>query len=134
MTCFTDMVKSFKINTAILICTVFVLRLLIINISAVSSFSNSSVGANTKKHFSDTYKRRHLLDPSADKGARELAIEFCEESDNEDDILKSSSVPVFILHSFFSDTLDSFQCNVPFDFIHDKITSKKYLSISVLRI
>ncbi|MGZ3900320.1 MAG: hypothetical protein ACXVNM_02180 [Bacteroidia bacterium] len=125
-----------KLNTAILICTAFLFRLLFVNINIISSLNTRHNGNSVKSHFSSILKRRKPVDVQNNSSSREYsAIEICEENpNNEDDLSKTNPlILIRILYSFLSNKAVS-KSNVLFDFVNCTLSSKKYLAISVLRI
>ena len=64
------------------------------------------------------------------------AFEICEEDLNdENDFSKSNPVILLqVLYSFIKNSLISFKSKTLFDFLCNKLSSRKYLAISVLRI
>ena len=95
------MLGIFKINTATLICSAFIFRILFINIGVIYSLNIHQNDTSVKKHFSSVTKRRKHFEPcnsSDNAGYLSLAI-VEEDSDNEDQFKLNS---FFLLHVFYS--------------------------------
>lgn len=129
------MSKVFKINTAVIICLAFIFRLYLINVGPISSLNSTEKNdAFLKAELSGITKKDTNVETS-DNSKTFPAIEICEESsDSEDDVSKTS--PFILLHVLYSSFTNniSLRSNILFDFFNHKISSKKYLAISVLRI
>lgn len=79
-----------KINTATLICTAFVFRLLFVNIGLLSSFNSQQHSGIIKSHFSATVKKRRNIEAANGFGTTNYAaIEICEEESDDNIQLKS---------------------------------------------
>lgn len=127
------MLKILKINIAVLVCTVFVFRLFFVNIGIISSFNtgqNSLTSSIEKKHSGkdavvNGYTKEFQL------------IEICEEENENDEDDLSKTKPFFLISYVYSDLSNKFndlKSTDLFDFLNYKLSSKKYLAISVLRI
>lgn len=125
------MLKIFKINIAVLVCTVFVFRLFFVNIGIISSLnSNQNCLASLME------KKHSGKDVVVNAYTNEFAlIEICEEENenDEDDLCKIK--PFFLisyLYSGLSNKFNDLKSTDLFDFLNNKLSSKKYLAISVL--
>ena len=88
-----------KINTAVLICTAFVFRLLFVNIGLVSSLNTSQNNSTIKRHFSSVIKkRRNQVDPVNNPISFGCSsAEILEESSDDDDQFKLSAFNLLIV-------------------------------------
>lgn len=127
------MLKIFKINIAVLVCTVFVFRLLFVNIGIIPSLNSSQNNVSTsiekKQSGKDTFVNTH---------ANEFQlIEICEEENENDEDDLSKTKPFFLIsyvYSALSNKFNDLKSTDLFDCLNYKLSSKKYLAISVLRI
>ncbi|MBA2611138.1 MAG: hypothetical protein H0U95_04150 [Bacteroidetes bacterium] len=115
----------------------FVFRLLFVNVGIISSL-NSKQNTNLLKSFHSTLKKRRR---GADSFNNQIkteysAIEICEENQEDEDHIskKNPLVLIRILYSFLANKLASLESNSSFDSVNHKLSSKKYLAISVLRV
>ncbi len=127
-----------KINTALLICTAFVFRLLFVNIGLLPSSNNSQVNHEVTKHFSTIQKKRkrHTESTVQSTVIDYSSEEFFEEGsgNKEEQVKKESPVILFFLYSFLKRTTSTLRLNHLFDIIKCDLYPKKYLSLSILRI
>ncbi|HXU26904.1 MAG TPA: hypothetical protein VN698_06695 [Bacteroidia bacterium] len=130
------MTKHLKINTALLICLVFVFKLLFVNINLLSSYT-SQTNHLLAKYFSATQKRKQNAEVAVKSNIIDYSsVEVCEEdSDNEKDFVKTNS-PIILstLCSFFKYVAFIPKSNGSFNLIKCDLHSKKYLTLSILRI
>jgi hypothetical protein len=128
--------RGLKINTSIVICATFVFRLLFVNIGLISSLNSHQNNATIKSHFSSVLKRRKIDTIDVSSSKEKSVIEICEEDLDDDDDQTKTNPFFFIqfLYSFLADKTVSLKSNNFFDFVSCKLSSRKYLSISVLRI
>ncbi len=122
-------------NTAFFICLAFVFRLLFVN---VGLFANSSQTLSViSTHFSTVQKKRRQLQtvPQYDAKQNATAEIFEEDSDIEEDLLKSNYPTVlFTISSFFKKISHTLNPNTLFDRIKCELYPKQYLRLSILRI
>ena len=128
------MFMHLKTNSIVLICFIFFSRLLCVN-------NNLQLSSNTNtltKHFAAIKERRHNVEanisPSVIMDYTE--VEVCEEGpDNEENLVKDSS-PVFLstLFSALKYLAIADKSNSLSDLIKCDLDSKKYLTLSILRI
>jgi hypothetical protein len=89
------MIKSSKINIALLILCAFVFRLLFVNISNISSLNTQHTNSIVKHHFSIKMKRRKHIEASQDNTKnRDYSITtevYEEDSDDDDNEIKSNA-------------------------------------------
>jgi hypothetical protein len=131
------MIKSFKISTALMVCTVFLFRLLFVNIGILSSLNNRQNNNVVKKHFSFVMKRRKSVDDMNNSAQGQYAeVEICEEDLNDEDNFSKTNNFILIsaLCSFLSNKVAILKSDPLSGFVQRKLSSKKYLEISVLRI
>lgn len=132
-----DMFATLKINTALLICSAFVFRLLFLNISSISSVNTRQNTAFASKYFSSVQKRRKSIDVINHSNANQCSLnEICEEDLNNKiyRYLNNSFFPVRDLYFFLSKSLPALRSRVFPDLIAPAVSPRKYLSIAVLRI
>lgn len=131
------MLGSLKIKTALLICTAFAFRLLFVNIGIISSLNTHLNSTFINTHFSTIMKRRRNVDPLNNSGVREYSqIEICEENSNSKDNLFKTKLFFLLktIYFFLPNKVYTLKSSALFDFANSKLSSKKYLAISVLRI
>jgi hypothetical protein len=131
------MLKGLKINTAVLICTAFIFKLLFFNMNALAGIS-SHVPTITSKHFHPKLKKRNeyaeVAVQTTDSKEHVVQQAYDEGLEIEDDSI-SLKTPLFItLYSFFKGVPEVPKLNIPFDFIKCNLYPKKYLALSVLRV
>lgn len=131
------MVGRIKINTAILICLAFVLRLLFVNIGLISSLDTKHNNSIIKTHFSSTIKkRRHIQSSNNLVNAGYSAVEICEE--DSDEVSQQKSNPFLLLQflfSFFSSKIyDQVERVTQFYNYLSYKSSHRYLAFQVFRI
>lgn len=91
-----------KINTAVLICTAFVFRLLFVNIGLVSSLNTNQNNSTIKRHFFTVIKkRRKQFDPVITcKSNGCSAVEILEEETDNEELFRLNTFPLlFIFYS-----------------------------------
>jgi len=131
------MLGSLKINTAILICSAFLFRLLFVNIGFISSLTTPQNKSFIKSQFSSSQKRRKNADILSNSNVKVYSIiEICEENSNDEENFSKANPFIFIqfLYSFFANKIASSKSNALFDFLNCNLSPRKYLTISVLRI
>ena len=85
------MLKSIKINTAILIFSAFIFRLLFVNIGIISSLNTEKNNSFIKAYFSTIMKRsRHFEVLNNSINYEYSAVEICEEDSNDENQFKSN--------------------------------------------
>jgi hypothetical protein len=95
------MFKNFKINIAFVLCTVFIFRILFINIGIISSLSTKQHNGFIKAHFSNKMKKRRYFEPLSDSKSCDYSlVEICEEGSDNDDQFKSN--PLFFIQVLYS--------------------------------
>jgi hypothetical protein len=128
------MFRYLKINTALIICLAFIVRLLFLNIGIFSSALSSD--HSRAKHSFTLKKRKTSAEINTVSDSRDYScVEFCEEdSDNEDDQKINTPVILSVLYSFLHKL--SFIPKPIFSFgqIKADLFPKRYLSLSILRI
>ena len=111
----------------------FVLRIALINFSFISDFSLAN---NLCAKHVFTEKTKHTeVDAAPNVNKYTLVDVFEEDSDNEEDETKvKSPILLFIVHSFLQHINFSPASNSSFAQIKCELFSKRYLSLSILRI
>ena len=132
------MFKYLKTNIALLICLVFISRLLFINISLLSVSGTQQANGMLAKYFSSTQKRKHSTEIVVRDNAIDYSdVEVCEEDSDDDEkgLMKvNSPVILSISTSFLDYATFTPKTNSAFDLIKSDLYSKKYLALSILRI
>ena len=131
------MFTRLKINTATLICTAFVFRLLFANIGIISSSNIRQNNGIINNYFSSVMKRKKNTNIASTQCSYEnSAIEICEEDLNNKDNLSKTNPLILIrlIYSFFTNKVVYLKSNNFLDLISCKLSSKKQLTASVLRI
>jgi hypothetical protein len=129
--------KRYKIATALLLSTVFLLRLLVVNVGLLTSVNENHKSNLSKHHSSTLKKRRRSVELTDFTRSSEYSItDACEEMGDDDDEASKINPLNFVksLFSYLTDFTSSIRSNIFFDPDHYQIASKKYLAISVLRI
>lgn len=128
------MIRALKISTALLICSVFLFRLLFINIGAITS---SSSAKTSKSHLSSLLKKRKHVDAvDSSKDSDYSATEICEEdADDVDSEIKSTPlVFIQVLYSLAAvETVNKLNI-LPSHTFYSDTSSHKYLTFQVFRI
>jgi hypothetical protein len=130
------MFTRLKTNIALLICLVFISRLLFVNTSLLSASNTPQNNSSLAIYFSTMQKKKRNTE--AVIGSNDInytAIEVCEEDSDEDDLTKIH--PPIMLSAFYS-----FFQRIPFisksnnacDLIKCDLYPKKYMTRSILRI
>lgn len=132
------MFRRLKINTAVLICTAFVFRLLFVNIGLVSSLNTSHNNSTIKHHFSSIIKkRRKQFDPTtSSKTIGFSVVEITEEDSNDEEQFKLNP---FTLFCVFYSKVESKITNVLKNITHFNQhfafnSSHRYIEYRVFRI
>ena len=126
------------INIAILLCTVFIGRILFENYVLISSVNQSQQGI-VKSHFNNTSKkRRRFFEPigSDKKQYTCIAIFLCEENTDDDaDIqLKNiSSIHSKTIHHLADGNIQQGIKTMPYTDSFSYYTNNRYLSLKVIR-
>src|SRR3954469_5808226 len=95
------MLGLIKINTALLLCTVFIFRILFVNIGIISSQNTKQNNSSVKTHFSTVIKKRKNFEATNNSGNCDYSlVEICEEDVDDDIHLKSS--PLFLIQVLYS--------------------------------
>jgi hypothetical protein len=125
------MFRSLKVNTAILICSAFIFRLLFANICIVSS-SNAQHNKGQKSHYSTLMKRRnHPSDHSKNFGTS--VVEICEEDSDEHNQFKAN--PFFLVQVLYSLAAKGIENHLKlFSRSFPRTLSNQYLVLQVIRI
>jgi hypothetical protein len=128
------MFRYFKINTALVICLAFIVRLLFLNLGVFSSTYNTS--DLRAKHSFNLKKRKTSTEIKEVATTKDYSLtEFCEESDTEDDDLKiNSPVLLSVLYTFINNLGFATKSAFSFDRLKVDLFPKRYLSLSILRI
>jgi len=131
------MFKNLKIKTALLLFAVFTFRILFVNISIFHSLNAKQSNNLINNHVSFPIKKRNAVDALGNSGSREYSIiEICEENSNDEDNLSKTNPLILVrfLFSFFANNDVSLKANTLFESLNYNLSSRKYLSISSLRI
>lgn len=131
------MFGRFKINTATLICSAFVFRLLFVNIGLLSSLSSQQHSGIIKSHFSTTFKKRRNIEAANGFGTTNYAaIEICEEESDDNIQLKSFLfAPVQQLYFLVANTQQNVLKKTGlFQRPPSYIESQRYIAFQVFRI
>lgn len=95
----SKMFKSFKVNTAIIICAAFILKLLVINAGFFSL--NGKINTPAKAQLINTTKIK-TIEAATTSSNDEYLAEICEEDSDEETQLKINSFfPTQVLYYFF---------------------------------
>ena len=133
----SQMFTHLKINTAILVCLVFIFRLLFVNINMLSASNMPQTNKLLAKYFSTIQKRKRHVEATVQSNVIDYTdVEVCEEGlDNEEDLIKVHSPVILSAFSSFLNcvTIPS-KSNHPFGLIKCDLYPKKYLTLSALRI
>jgi hypothetical protein len=129
------MLKGIKINTAVLVCTAFIFKLLFFNMNALAGV-NSLHATVVVKHSCPKLKKRNESAEVQTNDGQEAVIQqaYDEGLEMEDDSITLKAPPFATLYSFLKVLSDSPKLNIPFDFIKCNLYPKKYLALSVLRV
>jgi hypothetical protein len=129
------MLKGLKINTAVLVCTAFIFKLLFFNMNAFAGI-NSLHATIASKHYTPKLKKRNESVEVQTTDSQEAVIQqaYDEGLEIEDDSVTLKTPPFATLCSFLKALPDSPKLNIPFDFIKCNLYPKKYLALSVLRV
>jgi hypothetical protein len=129
------MLKKLKITTATFICLAFIFRLLFINVSLTNAV-NSPQSGKLVNHFTSLQKRKIVAETVQSHSKDFSIVELLEErTDTEEQQVRLSVVTIFsVLHSFISPVVSSLFSVAAFDNIKCNLFSKRYLSLSVIRI
>jgi hypothetical protein len=131
------MSRRFKINTAILICSAFIFRLLVVNISVISSLSTWQNNVFIKNHYSTIIKRRRNFERvNNSKNSECLVPEICEVDPNNETKFKSKPFLLTqILYSLVAnDIMNELKKIIPFYKHFSYFSSHRYLAFQVFRI
>jgi hypothetical protein len=127
-----------KINTAVLICSAFVFRLLFVNIGLVSSFNTSQNNSTIKRHFSSVIKkRRKQFDPvTTCKSNGYSTVEILEEDTDNEELFRLNAFPLlFLFYSKIELTIkDVLKRIAPFNKRFAFNSSNRHLEYRVFRI
>ncbi len=129
------MLGRLKINTAILICSAFIFRLLFVNVGIISSLNTHQNNASVKKHFSSVMKRRKHFDPSNHPGnVGYSAVEILEEDSDNEDQFKAN--PFYLIHFIYSLAVSKTESNLKkiIPFYRYFTSSRRHLQLQVFRI
>jgi hypothetical protein len=132
------MLGRLKINTAVLICSAFIFRLLFVNIGLVSSL-NTRQNNSTIKHLFSTVikKRRKQFDPITNtKNSGYSTVEILEEDSNDEELFKLNSFPLlFIFYSKIENKIkDTLKKITPFNKHFSFNSSNRHVEYQVFRI
>lgn len=124
------MFKSFKVNTAIIICAAFILKLLVVHAGLISLNGRTSTSAKTQFSFKIT-----TVEASAASSDAEYSAEICEDSDEETQLKINSFLPTQLLYSFFGTYSSSaLQKTLPLAQNFSFIETDRCLALQVFRI
>ncbi|PBQ31787.1 hypothetical protein CNR22_08405 [Sphingobacteriaceae bacterium] len=126
------MFKSFKVNTAILICAAFILKLLVVN-AVISLNGKTNPLAKTQASF-ETKTTSVQSSGSCDNA--EYSAEICEEDSNEETQLKSNPfLLVNVLYSLIGiNVVSELQKILPLQRNFSFTESNRYIALQVFRI
>lgn len=132
------MLGRIKINTAFVICSAFIFRLLFINIGFISSFiPNTGSKAVKNQYLADIKKRRKQFDPiSNSKTFGYSAVEILEEDSNDEEQFKLNPFPtLFIFHSTIENKINNLLKTItPFNKHFSFSSSNRYVEYQVFLI
>jgi len=132
------MFTRLKTNIALLICLVFISRLLFVNICTLSVSNTLKNNSLPAKYFSTAKKRNRNVEATIQPNSFDYtAIEVCEEDSDEDDLTKiHPPIMLSAFYSFFQRIPFISNSNSTYDLIKIKcdLYPKKYLTHSTLRI
>jgi hypothetical protein len=131
------MFASFKINTAVIICTAFIFRLLFVNIGIISSLNTQQNHGIIKNHFSSAIKKRRNIESSTNSGSASYVVtEICEEDTDDEKAAKPNPfLFIQVLYSFLSDKINNtLEKIAPFYNYLSYKSSHRYLAFQVFRI
>lgn len=132
------MLQRLKINTAVLICTAFIFRLLFVNIGLASSINTGQNNGTIKRHFSTVIKkRRKQFDPITNSVRFGYsAVEILEEDSNDENQFKLN--PFLFVHVFYSvvenKIKDTLRKITSFNKYFSYNSSRRHLEYGVFRI
>ena len=128
------MFKSLKINTVLLLCIVFVFRIMFVNASAFLSIDTKKNNTLIKSHFSTVMKRSKHFDVSATSiKCGDILQEFCEEKPDEEPLKTNPLYFIQVLYSFLAvETKHNIQPR--FNKYNPYTSSERYLAFQVFRI
>lgn len=135
------MLRSFKMNTSMLICAAFIFRLLFVNIGIVASFTtqqqNHHHHRSAKTHFSSVAKRRKSFEPSstAKTFGYPLAAVFKEDTDDEKQLKSNPLLFLHVLYSLVAGEIENRLERIsPFHWHFSYASPHRYLVFQVFRI
>lgn len=130
------MLRNLKINTAILICSAFIFRILFLNIGFISSSDTQNNKNLLKSHFSSIMKRKMQIESDENsKNCIFSSIEICEEEANNNFQLKLNILSFIPFLNSYTGTVQSTDFNfLPFRQSSPHHSSEKYLIFQVFRI
>jgi hypothetical protein len=131
------MVKILRTNTALLLCTAFILKMLLLNVGFAASANTRPYIAPVKSHLTATMQRRRHFEPSADtKTCAYPVVEICEENDNEEDNHFKPNPLSFlrVFYSFFTDKVKNGFTGPSFSKDFSYTSLDRYLLLQVVRI
>lgn len=131
------MLRGVKINTAILICLVFVFRILFINNGLLAGVGKVPSYNPVQKQFSSVLKRNTGTDVQDNSKDYDFsALEICEESAGDENPFKLN--PFILIHVFYSPIesklKDTLKKITPFNKYFSFDSSNRYLEYRVFRI
>jgi len=125
-----------KVNTALLICAVFMFRIVFFNIFSVPSFSARKTSGNLKSHFSAAMKRRVNFETADNLKRSEYSFAEVREKEGTNDS-QSAASPFFliqVLYSFVASEMTSKRKGVVSFYNYLSYTSShRYLVLQVFR-
>ncbi len=131
------MVTNWKISTAFLLTSVFLFRILFVNIGVISSLNTQQNKSFVKNYFSTTLKKRRQIENATTSTNTPYAtVEICEEDATEDNVVKSNPfLLIQVIYSFLADKLEgSLKRVTPFLTHLANLSSPRYLRLQVIRI
>ena len=132
------MLRILNINTASLLCTAFVFRLLFVNISLVSSLNTNHNNSTIKRHFSSVIKKRRKQFDLATtfKSNGYSTSEILEEVTDNEELFRLNAFPIlFLFYSKIEIKIkDVLKRITPFNQHFAFNSSHRYLEYRVFRI
>lgn len=131
------MFTNWKISTAFLLASVFLFRILFVNIGIISTLNTQRNKGTITTYFSSTLKkRRQIENVNSTTNSPYAGVEICEEDTSETNTTKSTSFFLLqVLYSFFTNKIgDSLKRSAVFSAFQLYSSSPRYLTLQVIRI